>query len=91
MKKLKLKVLNQFFTSESKNQVGLFDAIHMSEVLEHIPSPKILLKNAYDNLINFLICISVPNDYNPIQLILKTIIHTKHGGRIHLIILIILI
>ena len=71
-KKLKLKVLNQFFTSESKNQVGLFDAIHMSEVLEHIPSPKILLKNAYDNLNkNGLICISVPNDYNPIQLILK--------------------
>jgi SAM-dependent methyltransferase len=45
----------------------------MSEVLEHIPNPKGMLQLAY-NLLNpeGLVCVVVPNDYNPIQKILTS-------------------
>ena len=52
--------------------LGNFDVIHMGEVLEHIPDPISLLKLAYSKLNdNGLICIIVPNDFNPFQLILR--------------------
>lgn len=49
-----------------------FDAIHMSEVLEHIPDPARLLKSVY-GLLNDggIVCVVVPNDYSPIQEILR--------------------
>ena len=69
---LGLNVINDFFNEESVRDIGLFDAIHMSQVLEHIPNPKELLHNSWAKLReNGILCISVPNDYNPFQLILR--------------------
>lgn len=66
--KLGLDVRNKFLTENTASELGLFDAIHMSVVLEHIPEPENFLKLAYSLLRpGGLICVTVPNDYNPIQ------------------------
>ncbi len=49
-----------------------FNVIHMHEVIEHLPDPKkslTIIHNILKN--NGLLCISSPNDYNPLQLISK--------------------
>ena len=67
-KKLGLNIYNMFLNEDTKNDIGRFDVIHMSEVLEHVPNPKGLLNIALEKLnANGLICIVVPNDYNPFQ------------------------
>lgn len=49
-----------------------FDVIHLSEVLEHIPDPVNLCKKAYSLLDDKgIICVVVPNDYNPFQKVLR--------------------
>ena len=69
---LGVKVVNEFFTKESADKLEKFDAIHMSDVLEHIPDPAGLLKLAHEQLNNDgLIAIVVPNDFNPFQLALR--------------------
>ena len=51
-----------------------FDVIHMSEVLEHIANPREMLGIARDMLVmDGLICVVVPNDYNPFQHVLRTV------------------
>jgi len=62
------RVINGFFDSESSQNLGLFDAVHFSEVLEHVPNPEDFLLNVR-NVLNEdgLIVIVVPNDYNPLQ------------------------
>ena len=49
-----------------------FDVIHMSEVLEHLPDPVSVCKTAY-HLLNEggILCVVVPNDYNPFQMTLR--------------------
>jgi len=71
-KELGLSVLNTYLKDSTKDKIGRYDVIHMSEVLEHIPDPIGLLKTAYEKLNSGgLICIVVPNDYNPFQLSLE--------------------
>ncbi|CAH0354126.1 bifunctional 2-polyprenyl-6-hydroxyphenol methylase/3-demethylubiquinol 3-O-methyltransferase UbiG [Aquabacterium sp. CECT 9606] len=66
--KLGLDVENIFFSEETAPTLGTFDVINMGEVLEHIPAPADLLKLAHSKLnVNGLICIIVPNDFNPFQ------------------------
>lgn len=49
-----------------------YSAIHCSEVLEHVPDPERLLQNCYRVMRkNGMICVCVPNDFNPLQMILK--------------------
>ncbi len=49
-----------------------YSAIHCSEVLEHVPDPERLLKHCHRVLRkNGMICVCVPNDFNPLQMILK--------------------
>jgi SAM-dependent methyltransferase len=68
---LGLDVENIFFSEETTPTLGTFDVINMGEVLEHIPAPAELLKLARQTLNpNGLICIIVPNDFNPFQLTL---------------------
>jgi len=68
---LGLDVENIFFNEDSFSTLGKFDVINMGEVLEHIPHPFELLQLARKCLNkNGLICIVVPNDFNPFQLIL---------------------
>ena len=65
---LGLNVLRKEFNSEVANELGFFDVIHLSEVLEHIPDPQNLLRVSHKILeVGGLICIVVPNDYNPFQ------------------------
>jgi len=66
---LNLNIENSFFNRAMSDKLQNFDVIHMSEVLEHIPDSEGLLKLAYDKLNpDGLICVVVPNDYNPFQL-----------------------
>ncbi|MBF0506848.1 MAG: class I SAM-dependent methyltransferase [Nitrospirae bacterium] len=72
-KNLGIDVLNCFLDdSEIKDRGAIFDVVHMSEVLEHIPDPAALCNTAYNLLADGgIICVVVPNEYNPFQIILR--------------------
>lgn len=61
-------VVEEFLDADLARRLGTFDALHCAEVLEHIPDPAAML-----DLLNSLLspggvlCLSVPNDFNPIQ------------------------
>ena len=62
------KVIEDFLTAKLVPTLGLFDAIHSSEVLEHIRDPAAMI-----SLMSCLlksggvVCFVVPNDFNPLQ------------------------
>jgi 2-polyprenyl-3-methyl-5-hydroxy-6-metoxy-1,4-benzoquinol methylase len=62
------KVINKYFDSTITSEIGEFDAVHFSEVLEHIPNPLEFLVNVKKVVkLGGFFCVVVPNDYNPIQ------------------------
>jgi len=69
---LGVEVTSGFFSREAARELGTFDVIHMSEVLEHIPEPHELIAAAEETLNpGGLIYVMVPNDYSPFQQILR--------------------
>lgn len=71
-KSLGLNVVNDFFNEESALSIGMFDVVHANNVLEHIPDPIKFIELASTILKdNGLLCIVVPNDYNPFQMALR--------------------
>ena len=69
---LGLDIENVFFSKQTAPRLGTFDVINMGEVLEHIPDPMPLLRLIHDQLNeNGMVCIIVPNDFNPFQIILR--------------------
>ena len=67
-----LPVINDFFSFENLKKYGPFDVVHMSLVLEHVPEPIQFLKEAKKLLKpGGLIAVFCPNDYNPLQIILR--------------------
>lgn len=70
---LGLEIVEGFLNKETAKKLGKFDVVHLSDVLEHIPDPKSLLLQA-KSLLNpgGLLCVVVPNDYNPFQGALRT-------------------
>lgn len=65
-------VINAFLDDNTAGKLDRkFDAIHLSEVLEHVPDPAGVLKTAL-GLLNGggMICCVVPNDYSPVQKVL---------------------
>jgi SAM-dependent methyltransferase len=69
---LGVEVVNDFFSKVTAPKLGKFDAVNMSEVLEHLPNPAALLHLVFEQLNEGgVICIVVPNDFNPIQLALR--------------------
>lgn len=70
--KFGLEIVNDFFSKNSVVEYGKFDVVYMNTVIEHLPDPISLLKIAKDVLNpNGIICIIAPNDYNPLQNILR--------------------
>ncbi|OGQ00125.1 MAG: methyltransferase type 12 [Deltaproteobacteria bacterium RBG_19FT_COMBO_60_16] len=70
---LGLEVVEKFLTEESAGNLGHFDAIHMSEVLEHIPDAAGMLTLAKRLLSpGGMLCVVVPNDYSPFQHALRS-------------------
>lgn len=70
-KGLGLDVENAFF-GDIRFKTDGFDVIHLSEVLEHTPDPTSLCKRVYTLLSDGgIICVVVPNDYNPFQTVLR--------------------
>jgi SAM-dependent methyltransferase len=63
-----LTIVEGFFGVETAPTLGRFDAIHLNNVLEHVPDPIGILSLAYGLLdAGGLICINVPNDFSPFQ------------------------
>ncbi|MCJ9430319.1 class I SAM-dependent methyltransferase [Kordiimonas marina] len=63
-----LEIITAAFDRDVAASLGQFSFVHMSEVLEHIPNPSELLSLATELLIpGGVMCVSVPNDFNPLQ------------------------
>lgn len=70
--KLGLNIVNDFFNAEKAQKYGKFDVVYMNAVIEHLADPIGLIKDVKKVLKpDGLICIIAPNDYNPLQNILK--------------------
>ena len=69
---LGLDVDHGFYSEQTASSLDTFDAINLGLVLEHIPDPASLLKLIYHQLNdNGMVCIIVPNDFNPFQIVLR--------------------
>jgi SAM-dependent methyltransferase len=67
-----LDVKNIMYNSETSKMMKKFDVVNLSLVLEHIANPTEMIKQVYEQLTDGgLVCIVVPNDYNPFQLVLN--------------------
>jgi len=66
------KVVNAFFDEATASSINTrFGAVHLSEVLEHVPDPEEVLKRAYGLLEpGGILCAIVPNDFSPVQKVL---------------------
>ena len=70
-KGLGINVINSFLF-DSPFDGRKFHAAHMSEVLEHVADPISLCRKTYELLEpGGIFCVSVPNDYNPLQKLLR--------------------
>lgn len=75
-KTLGVNVVNDFFNETNADEYGTFDVVYMKTVIEHLPDPVALLKSIKNVLKpNGIICIISPNEYNPLQLILREMGH----------------
>ena len=69
---LGMQVRQEFFTEHTDIGVDAYDAIHMSDVLEHIQDPRALLRGVHRALRpGGVLCVATPNDFNPIQTALR--------------------
>lgn len=63
-----LAITEGFFGAESAKKLGRFDAVHMNNMLEHVPDPVDLIVAARDLLEpGGVLCVGVPNDFSPLQ------------------------
>lgn len=70
---LGLEVINGFFDGQAMREQGsFFDAVHISEVLEHVADPLSVLEGVYGILDEGgIICVVAPNDFSPVQQVLS--------------------
>ncbi len=67
-RELGLEIVEEFLDEASSARLGTFDAIHLCNVLEHVPNPAQLLALAGRMLRpGGRLLVVVPNDYNPLQ------------------------
>lgn len=71
-RELGLDIRELMLDERSARDLGRYDVIHLSEVLEHLPDPRAMVR-LVRRLLNDdgLLCIAVPNDYSPFQLALR--------------------
>ena len=66
---LGLDVAEGFFGADTASTLGRFDAIHLNNVLEHLPDPISILLAARDILEpGGILCAGVPNDFSALQI-----------------------
>ena len=69
---LGLEIRECFLTPDTAPNLGRFDALNMGEVLEHLPDPAGMLGLAHRLLDDDgVLCTVVPNDFNPVQQLLR--------------------
>lgn len=67
-RQLGVDVAEGFFNAETAPAFGRFDAVHLNNVLEHVPAPIELLILARECLEEGgILCVNVPNDFSPLQ------------------------
>jgi SAM-dependent methyltransferase len=70
---LGLNIIEEFLTPALAERVGMVDAANLSETLEHIPDPAAMLRLIHRIISpGGMLCVVVPNDYNPFQHVLRT-------------------
>lgn len=71
-KKFEVSVVNKVFNRSTASESGKFDVVYMETVIEHIDDPETLISDVKSVLKpNGLFCVIAPNDYNPLQMLLK--------------------
>lgn len=71
-RELGLDIRQEFLTTETAAALGTFDAVHLHEVLEHIPDPAAMVRLAGSLLApGGVLVVIVPNDYSPFQRVLR--------------------
>lgn len=66
---LGVEVVEGFFNAETAEGLGQFDAIHLNNMLEHVPDPISVIVAARNLLVRGgLLCVGVPNDFSPFQI-----------------------
>lgn len=69
---LNLDITESYLDPRTAKDLGRFDVINLGEVLEHLPDPAAMLGLVHDLLEpGGLLCVIVPNDFNPLQRILR--------------------
>ena len=65
---LGLDITQDFLDERLAQQLGRFDAVNLGEVLEHLSDPAAMLRLVHGLLdTRGLVCVVVPNDFNPLQ------------------------
>ena len=67
-----LPVVEDFLSASLARELGRFDAVHLNDVLEHLPDPRGHLGLCRELLDpGGVLCVAVPNDYSPFQDVLR--------------------
>ena len=65
------------FTAEAAAGLGRFDAVNLTNVLEHVPDPIAILTRAIGLLdAGGVLCVGVPNDFSPFQIAARSVLNT---------------
>jgi SAM-dependent methyltransferase len=65
----------EFFEAVPEAELGQFDAVHMAFVMEHVREPRAFLAKVHRVLKpGGVLCIEVPNDFNPLQSIVRSVL-----------------
>jgi len=76
---LGMDVIRGVFSTDNYKQFGKFHVVHMNNVLEHMVNPHQVFSMIHKILFpDGLLCVTVPNDFNPLQEILTKFMKKEH-------------